>query len=181
MIMTPIVFETSRLFARQITSADVDALLAVYGDAEAMQWVGHGQALDRAQCEQWVTVTHRNYTTRGYGMVALVERQSGAVIGFCGLVHPDGQPEAEIKYALRREFWGQGLATEAAAALLTYGATVLGLDCIIATVAPANTASQRVLIKAGMRLDQTRRNEDGTFTQVFRWHAKIGPNQVLDR
>src|SRR5579871_739553 len=117
--MTPIVFETLRLIARQIQPDDVEAMLAVYGDAEAMRWVGDGQPLDRAQCEQWVTVTHRNYATRGYGMYALVERQSGAVIGFCGLVHPGGQPEAEIKYALRREFWGQGFATEAAAALLT--------------------------------------------------------------
>src|SRR5579871_739561 len=152
--ISPIVFETLRLIARQIQPDDVEAMLAVYGDAEAMRWVGDGQPLDRAQCEQWVTVTHRNYATRGYGMYALVERQSGAVIGFCGLVHPGGQPEAEIKYALRREFWGQGFATEAAAALLRHGATVHGIDSIIATVAPPHRASQRVLIKAGMHPDQ---------------------------
>jgi hypothetical protein len=52
-------------------------------------------------------------------MFALVERETGAVVGFCGLVHPQQQVEAELKYAFLRSAWGRGLATEARAACST--------------------------------------------------------------
>ncbi|MBK7742179.1 MAG: GNAT family N-acetyltransferase [Betaproteobacteria bacterium] len=64
---------------------------------------------------------------------------------------------------------GKGLATEAVVALLAYGATHLGLAKVIATTASANAPSQRVLLKAGMQRDELRRNDDGSFTQVFVW------------
>lgn len=174
-IDTELHFETPRLLARRIVSADVDALLAVYGDAEAMRWVGDGQPLNRAQCQHWVEVTHANYATRGYGMMALVERQTGAVAGFCGLVHPGGQETAELKYALRREYWGKGFATEAARAMLAYGQRAFKLSYVIATVAPEHLASQKVLRKAGMQPLERRLNEDGTFTQVFAWNSPVDP------
>lgn len=170
--MTARVFETPRLFARRLGADDVDALHAVYGDDEAMRWVGDGQALSREGCAAWVGVTQRNYATRGYGMFALLERAAPAeVVGFAGLVHPGGQEAAEIKYALRRSHWGRGLASEAAAALLSHGARVHGLRRIIATVDPENLASQRVLLKAGMQLGELRRDADGALTQYFVWLA----------
>ena len=102
-------------------------------------------------------------------MFALVERETGAVVGFCGLVHFAGRAEPEIKYALLRAVWGRGLATEAARALLGYGAAAHGLQMIIATVDPDNHASQRVLAKAGMQRGALRHDEDGTETQFFHW------------
>lgn len=167
--MATFIFETPRLAARRIEWPDVDAMFAVYGDRAVVRWVGDGEPLERAQCEEWVEVTHRNYAKRGYGMYALLDRQTGSIVGFCGLVHPGGQDDAEIKYALRRDGWGKGVATEAVVALLAYGATHLGLAKVIATTAPANAPSQRVLLKAGMQRDELRRNDDGSFTQVFVW------------
>ena len=164
-------FETPRLAVRRLSAADVDAMHAVYGDAGAMRWVGDGEPLPREGCVEWVAVTHRNYATRGYGMSALVLRETGEVIGFCGIVHPGGQPAAEIKYALRRAHWGRGLASEAVAGMLAWGATTHGIAEIIATTAPDNAASQRVLAKAGMRPAGSRDNDDGTLTLIFAWHA----------
>jgi RimJ/RimL family protein N-acetyltransferase len=166
-----LLFDTARLQVRRLEDADLDALTAVYGDAQAMRWVGEGRPLDRARCEEWLAVTRRNVSTRGYGMCAVVERASGTVIGFCGLVHPGGQAEAELKYALRREHWGRGYATEAAAALLAHGAAAHGLCRVVATAAPENLASHRVLLKAGMRRGERVRNDDGSFTQRFEWRA----------
>ena len=167
--MSTTIFETPRLLGRPLVTEDIDALHAVYGDVDAMRWVGDGKPLDRAQCAHWVEVTHRNYATRGYGMFALVLRETGDVIGFCGLVHPGGQPEAEIKYALLRTYWDQGLATEAVRAMLGCGAQTFGLSRIIATIYPDNTASQRVLMKAGMAAAEQRNNEDGSVTDVYAW------------
>jgi RimJ/RimL family protein N-acetyltransferase len=167
----PLMFETERLIVRRIGDADVDAMHAVYGDAQAMRFVGDGQPLSRQGCAEWIAVTRRNYALRGYGMAAIVERATGEVVGFCGLVHPGGQPEAEIKYALHRAHWGRGIATEAAAALLRHGAAAHGLRHVIATTAPGNTVSHKVLSKAGMMKGPLRENDDGSFTQLFVWDA----------
>ena len=167
--MSQPVFVTDRLLARRLGAEDVEALFAVYSDAEAMRWVGDGQPITRPECEQWVTVTLANYEKRGYGMFALEERASGNIIGFCGIVHPGGQIEPEIKYAFLRSHWGRGLATEAVIGLLRYGSEVHSLTYLIATVAPDNSASQRVLLKAGMIRGELRTNEDGSQTQLFFW------------
>ena len=168
-----VVFESERLVARRLEPGDRHPMLAVYGNTEAMRWVGDGEPLTAAQCEQWLVVTEKNYQLRGYGMFALVERASSEVVGFCGLVHPGGQAEAEIKYALARHSWGKGLATEAVRAMLNYGATTYGLLEIIATVAPDNLASQRVLAKAGMQAGEVRTNADGTHTRCFFWRLPV--------
>jgi RimJ/RimL family protein N-acetyltransferase len=167
-------FETERLRCRRLEEGDLAAMVAVYGDADAMRWVGDGRPLDEAQCRRWLDVTANNIRQRGYGMATLVAKADGRSVGFCGLVHPGGQAEAEIKYALRRDCWGFGYATEAARGMLRHGAAAHGLKRIIATTAPANTASHRVLLKAGMRRGALRRNDDGSFTQLFEWHADGG-------
>jgi RimJ/RimL family protein N-acetyltransferase len=168
--MSQPVFQTARLSARRIDASDVDAMLAVYGDAAVVRYVADGKPLDRTRCEQWVAVTLRNYETRGYGMLALVARDTGQVVGFCGLVHPAGQAEPEIKYAFRRDCWGRGFATEAAVGLLDH-ARHLHLPEVIATTDPAHVASHHVLLKAGMARSGLRRNDDGSSTQLFRWPA----------
>lgn len=169
--MSQPVFQTARLDARPIGAHDVDAMLAVYGDETVVRYVADGKPLDRPRCEHWVEVTLRNYATRGYGMVALVERATGSIVGFCGLVHPAGQVVPEIKYALRRDCWGKGFATEAAVGLLGH-ARQLGLSEVIATTDPENEPSHRVLLKAGMARGTLRRNEDGSFTQLFSWRPE---------
>lgn len=166
-----VAFETARLRARRIAEPDVDTMLAVYGDPEVVRFVGDGEPLDRAGCQRWVEVTLENYRRRGYGMLALESRADGSVVGFCGLVHPHGQAEAEIKYAFLRSRWGLGYASEAAPALLAWGAAAHGLSRVIATVDPAHAVSQRVLARAGMSRGTLRANDDGSFTQVFVWEA----------
>ncbi len=85
-------------------------------------------------------MTHRNYALRGYGMTALVDRATGDTVGFIGLVHPNDQIEAELKYALHRAWWGRGLATEGATGMLAYAASMLGLEQVMATAAPEHIA-----------------------------------------
>jgi RimJ/RimL family protein N-acetyltransferase len=178
--MTQNIFTTRRLIGRHLQASDVDALFEVYGDADAMRWVGDGEPLAREQCVEWVAVSERNYRTRGYGMSALVERESGEIIGFCGLVHPAGQVDAELKYAFKRSRWARGIATEAAAAMLKYAQESLGLRHAIATTAPENLASQRVLSKAGMQPTPDCIEPDGTVIRCFAWYAPTQAEGVID-
>jgi RimJ/RimL family protein N-acetyltransferase len=169
--MTCRVFETPRLRGLRLQREHLAAMLAVYGDAEVVRWAGDRRPLDRSQCECWLKVTQDNYARRAYGMFALQLRSTGALIGFCGLIHPGQQEQAEIKYALRRDCWGMGYATEAARALLQAAHRQFGLREVIATTAPQNHASHHVLLKAGMRRGELRANEDGSSTQLFSWQA----------
>ena len=169
--MPSALFRTTRLLCRRWVVEDFDALYQVYGDPYAMRWVGSGEPLTQSACHEWFKVTEVNYAKRGYGMFALESTESGLVVGFCGLVHPGGQPEPEVKYAFLRSCWDKGYASEAVPALLAYGAATHGLFHIIATVALENLASQRVLGKSGMRLRYQRQNEDGTLTNVYYWQA----------
>lgn len=169
--MRTTVFRSRRLLCRRWRSEDLESLFAVYSDPEGMRFVGHGRPIARAECEEWFKVTEMNYVKRGYGMFALELLATGDVVGFAGLVHPGGQAEPEIKYALRRSHWGQGLASELVPQLLEYGTRAHGMQRIVATVAPGNLASQKVLAKAGMALATRRENDDGTTTLVFEWRA----------
>jgi ribosomal-protein-alanine N-acetyltransferase len=169
--VSSIIFQSERLLCRRWIPEDFEPLLAVYSDPAAMRWVGEGKPITQIQCEEWFKVTEANYAKRGYGMFALDHRDSGRVVGFAGLVHPGGQVEPEIKYALLRSHWGSGLASEVVPQLLAYGARAHALPRIIATVALENLASQRVLTKAGMVLAERRLNEDASTTLVFHWHA----------
>lgn len=173
---TGVRYTTDRLRVRSWRNDDLPALQAVYGDADAMRWVGEGRALTADECERWLVVTAENYRRRGYGMFTIEPVDSspdgpGPVIGFIGLVHPAGQADAEVKYALARAHWGQGYATEAVRGLLDHAARDLGLTRVVATAAPPHLASHRVLVKAGLRPSELRRNDDGSLTQTFVWEA----------
>jgi RimJ/RimL family protein N-acetyltransferase len=169
--VSDIVFSTERLIVRQWRDTDLPVLLAVYGDADAMRWVGDGTPITREQCINWLEITRNNYKKRGYGMFAVEQKLTPGVIGFCGIVHPDNQMEPEVKYAYLRSSWGRGFATEAVVGLFAYGAKVHGLVHIIATTAPANIASHRVLLKAGMEYGDLVNNDDGSVTQLFHWRS----------
>lgn len=173
--MSDSVFVTNRLVVRRWRDDDLDALAAVYGDEDAMRWVGDGKAITRDRCARWLEVTRNNYANRGYGMFAVEERSSPGAVGFCGIVHPGGQAEPEIKYAFLRSHWGRGLATEAVAGLIAYGVASHGLRSIVATAAPENRASHRVLLKAGMRRGALVHNDDGSRTQRFAWTPDAAP------
>ena len=59
-------FHTDSLRVRRLAACDLDAMCSVYGDADTMRWVGDAQPLSRHACVEWLAVTDRNYTTRGY-------------------------------------------------------------------------------------------------------------------
>lgn len=162
-------FQTNRLTVRRLQDGDAESLFAIYSDRDAMRWVGDGEPIERDSCDSWIDITLANYQKRGYGMSLISRTSTDELIGFCGLVHPGGQDEAEIKYALARNHWGSGFAFEAARAMVAYGAANFGLRRIIATTAHENAASHRVLEKCGFVREDDRANDDGSSTRFFAW------------
>jgi ribosomal-protein-alanine N-acetyltransferase len=147
--------DTPRLHLRPFEAEDAPAAHEVYSDPEVMRYVATGPLPD-------LTMTRRllhDYTTHqqawGYSFWAVVERESGRLIGDAGLYRtPLG--EVELGYTLGRAWWGRGYATEAAGAWLETAFSRLGIHEVVALAEPANTASLRVLEKLGMIRDGER-------------------------
>jgi RimJ/RimL family protein N-acetyltransferase len=164
-------FETERLRVREIAGDDYEEMMAAYGDLEAMKYVGDGTALEAEDCARWIEITKKNYERRGYGMSCVVLKETGEVVGFCGMTHPGNQDDPELKYTFHRRFWKRGFATEAARGMLAHGAEKHRLTRIIATVDPAHKASHQVLEKCGLTFESKRRNGDGSETEV--WATRV--------
>lgn len=165
------VFETRRMHVRRIVPTDLDAMMAVYADLTLMRYVGDGTAMSLEDGVRWVDITLANYEKRGYGLFLVECREGGGHVGFVGLTHPGGQEEPEIKYVIRPEFGGQGMAQELVAGTCAFGFERMGLTTIIATVHPDNAASNHILAKCGFARRPDRVEEDGAVTWVWELRA----------
>ncbi len=144
------ILETSRLILREFRPDDTDSLALTLSDAETMRF--YPAPLDRAGVEDWISRNLRRYREHGHGLWAMILKSSDELIGDCGLVvqEVDGQNEIEIGYHVRRDFWGQGLATEAASACRDFGFARMPVERIISLIRPENLPSRRVAEKNGM-------------------------------
>jgi ribosomal-protein-alanine N-acetyltransferase len=158
-----IILETERLLLRHQILTDLGALHTLYSDPEITKYIPdapRNYAETREELE-WFLNGHPQYPE--LGLWAVVYKETGKFIGRCGLLPwtIDGQPEVEVAYTLAREYWGQGLATEAARAILQYGFEKLNLARLICLIDPQNRASQRVAEKIGMTLEKKVEGIDG--------------------
>jgi ribosomal-protein-alanine N-acetyltransferase len=143
--------ETERLILRRFDENDTDAVFALRSDAEMMRFIRAPQK--RPESVNWLKLVSSLWETEKIGFCAVIEKASGALIGWCGLWRLKETGETEIGYAIAGGFQGKGLASEAAAAFLAYGFETLKLDKIVAVAAPENAASRRVMEKLGMKFD----------------------------
>ena len=160
-----IILETDRLILRHQVISDLDDLWALYCDPEITRYIPDApRTREEAQEElEWHMHGHPRFPQ--LGLWATVHKETGRFIGRCGLLPwtLEGQQEVEVAYTIARDYWGQGLATEAAEAILHYGLQRLHLRRLISVIDPENIASQRVAEKIGMTFDREAQDELGTF------------------
>jgi ribosomal-protein-alanine N-acetyltransferase len=144
------VVETSRLILREFSLRDVHALARVLSDPETMRF--YPAPFDRNGVEGWIARNQKRYAEEGHGLWAMVLKTDSQLVGDCGLTlqDVDGARELEIGYHVRRDFWRQGLATEAARACRDYGFARLPAERLISLIRPENLASRHVAEKNGM-------------------------------
>jgi RimJ/RimL family protein N-acetyltransferase len=144
---------TARIALRAFASDDVDDLFALDSIPEVMRYIGDGSVVaDRAASEAAIPLILRRYAEHpGTGSWRASRRDDGRFVGWVSLKHAGASPDIEIGYRLMPHAWGQGIATELATAMVRRGFAEVGLDRIIGVTHPDNLASQRVLLKIGMR------------------------------
>jgi RimJ/RimL family protein N-acetyltransferase len=142
--------ETARLRLRMFSSADLEPMCEITRDPEVMRFIGYGHPLSREETLANLNMITNAFRRRGYGRWALERRDTGTLVGYCGL--SSGNPEVgiELAYMLARGEWGRGFALEAARASLRYGFETLGMDSIAGLTLHDNRRSRLVLERLGM-------------------------------
>ena len=150
--------ETERLVIREMRRSDVESLHLLFSDPLFMRF---WPVFDRRRTEHWVEESLLSYARYGFGLWALTLRGSDEAIGDCGLAVINGLEGMEgtedsepiqMGWHVRRDLWGQGLATEAARACRDYAFDRLGRSALSALIQPENTGSRRVAEKIGMTM-----------------------------
>ena len=157
------ILETDRLILRRLIPEDLDALFTLYRDPEIRRYFPEGTLTYEETKEEleWFLNGHPKHPK--LGLWATIHKETDQFIGRCGLLPwtIDGSDEVEVAYMIAKEYWGQGLGTEAAQAILHHGFEKLGLARLICLIDPANTASQKVAERIGMTLEKKVDGIDG--------------------
>lgn len=165
-----IILRTGRIHLREIQDQDLVALGRIYADEQCMQFYpGTKSATDTLAWFQ--ELAFDSYRLHGYGLWAVIDNMSGEVIGDCGITQqrtPAGT-EPEIGYHLWRDFWGKGLATEAARACRGYAFGTLGLRRVVSITSPENIPSQKVAQRVHDRKEVYRKQPGSDATPVDRF------------
>lgn len=142
--------ETDRLFLREMTPEDYDALYAVLADSDIMQHYPY--TFDGARVRNWIARNRERDRVFGFGLWAVCLKSSGEMIGDCGLSMQNigGTILPEIGYHIARVHQRQGYATEAARAVRdwTFANTPFGM--VYSDMKKANLPSSATARANGM-------------------------------
>jgi len=164
---------TSRLLLRRWRSDDLEPFAAMCSDPEVMRYIGSGDTRTREQAAAAILAFERVWEEKSYGLFAVELLGSNQLIGFTGLAEPAFLPEimpaVEVGWRFMRQSWGKGYATEAARAVLDFGADQLGISEILSIHQVRNDASARIMQKLGMRFDRETMDQTcGRLVRVYR-------------
>lgn len=159
------ILETKRLILRHLLPGDLDSLFALYRNPEIRRYFPEGVLTYEETKEELEWFLHGHPTHPELGLWATIHKETNQFIGRCGLLPwtIDQRPEVEVAYLLAKEYWGHGLGTEAAQAIVNYGFEKLHLSRLICLIDRENEASIRVALKIGMTFEKEGEDDKGPF------------------
>jgi len=146
--------DTARLRLRPYRERDLDALHALWTDPDVRRYLWDDTLIDRAVAESTMRTSMASTAEHGFGHWAVCPAGADALIGFCGLMFIDDTRDVELLYGLAPQHWHQGLATEAASAMLRFGFEEYGFERVYAITDYPNTASAAVMRRLGMQFEK---------------------------
>jgi RimJ/RimL family protein N-acetyltransferase len=146
--------ETERLRLRPLGVGDLDAWHhQIFSDPNVTRYLPVGKPIPREDVVERLASQVQSWQIRGFGVWAVLQKPSNQLMGHCGFVTPEESDSIELIYALGRDWWGRGFATEAAAACLRHGFELLNFAEIAALVFTENEPSIRVMLKLGFAFE----------------------------
>jgi RimJ/RimL family protein N-acetyltransferase len=154
-----IVFETERLVIRPYTMNDLDNFFLLNGDEDVMRYIRPAQTLE--QSKEFLQKIITAYAERpGMGRWGMFSNQDHRFLGSFAIIPVEKSDKLQLGYALIKENWGKGYATESVKGGLQYAFGYLGLTEIAGITYPENIPSQKVLLKNGFVFDRTFKEDD---------------------
>lgn len=142
-----ILFESPRLLFRELNSNDASWFKELNDDPEVVKHTGDVSFTSIEEARQFL-VNYNHYKEYGFGRWAVLLKNSGVPIGWCGLKWNE-QEQIDLGFRIFQEQWNKGYATEAAIASLNFGFEELHIIQVIGRTSKYNFAGQKVLEKAG--------------------------------
>ena len=143
------ILDTLRMQLRPLQPDDAPHFFRLNADPLVLQYTGDEPFRDEAAARQYLD-GYDQFTRFRMGRMAMIRKEDEAWLGWCGLRMNEETQEIDLGFRVFREHWGQGYATEAARASMSYGQS-LGYDRIIGRAVIHNIASIRILEKVGMK------------------------------
>ncbi len=160
------ILETERLFLREMTMGDFDSLYAVLADPEIMQHYPY--SFDEERVRSWIERNMKRYTDDGFGLWAVCLKDTGEMIGDCGLTlqNIDGQMLPEIGYHIRKDQQRKGYAKEAAAAVRDWAFGNTEYPALYSYCKYTNVGSFKTAESIGMHFEKEYEDEANKITHV---------------
>ena len=159
--------ETKRLILRDFTTEDFDSLFEILSDADVMKY--YPKPFDAEGVKSWIEWNLKNYKKYGFGLWAVCLKNSGKLIGDCGMTmqNIDSQQLPEIGYHIHKDFWQQGFASEAACAVRDWAFKNTQFDSLYSYMKYSNVPSIKTALKIGMKKLKEYPDEKNGTTCVF--------------
>jgi RimJ/RimL family protein N-acetyltransferase len=161
------VIETDRLIMREMTEDDFDALYAVLADSDIMQHYPY--TFDGDRVREWIRKNIERYKVFGFGLWAVVLKETGEMIGDCGLTMQiiNEQIRPEIGYHIRKDCQQRGYASEAAKAVRDWTFMNTPFNIIYSYMKNTNLPSYRTAMAYGCHLVDEFEDETNKITKVY--------------
>lgn len=148
--------ETNRLRLHEITVADAPFYVKLFNSEGWLKYIGDRNVHTIADAENYIRKNYLpSYEKHGYGSYTVQLKETGETIGACGLYKRDNLEHPDIGFAFLGEYLGKGYGYEAAAAVMEYGQTTLGIQKILGFTLENNVASIMLLEKLGLQKSGT--------------------------
>ena len=160
--------ESERLRFRECTIDDQDRLYQILSDPETMKH--YPKPYDEQGTIRWIRWNLDNYEKYGFGLWALELKESGEMIGDCGITmqNIDSELLPEIGYHIDRKYWRKGLAKEAARTVRDWGFSNTRFDALYSYMPASNVASYSTAASIGMKRIKEYDDPDGVKHYVYR-------------
>ncbi len=146
--------ETERLILRKLEETDAERLFLLDSNPDVMKYIGVPPISDPSESKKIIGIIRQQYLDHGIGRLAVIEKESGLLIGWSGLKlltqETNGYKNVyELGYRFLPEYWGKGYASESVRASLDFGFNNLKTDVLYAYAHRENKSSQHILEKSG--------------------------------
>ena len=164
--MGKVILKTERLFLREMDPEDYDALYVVLTDTDIMQHYPY--TFDEKKVGEWIERNMNRYKENGFGLWAVCLKETGEMIGDCGLTlqNIEGEMLPEIGYHIRRDCQRKGFAKEAAIAVRDWAFRNTDFPALYSYCKYTNMPSIKTAEAIGMHLDKEYPDEANKITHV---------------